>query len=76
MAATGKSKASVIPVILAHLVAAVLVALVLVWLLHFREGLAFRSHIKPQIFNVCMSHRFNLCYFIMVQRPAHFSSSS
>ncbi|CAO2841853.1 unnamed protein product [Amaranthus hypochondriacus] len=53
MAATGKSKASVIPVIaLAHLVAVVLVALVLVWLLHFREGLAFRSQIKPQIFNV------------------------
>ncbi|XP_021722631.1 probable ascorbate-specific transmembrane electron transporter 1 [Chenopodium quinoa] len=36
----------------AHLLAVAMTTLVLVWLLHFREGLAFRSHIKPQIFNI------------------------
>ncbi|KAL0455133.1 UNVERIFIED_CONTAM: putative ascorbate-specific transmembrane electron transporter 1 [Sesamum latifolium] len=37
---------------LAHLVALAVIALVLVWLLHFREGLAFRSDDKAKIFNV------------------------
>uniref|UniRef100_A0A7C8YXA2 ascorbate ferrireductase (transmembrane) n=1 Tax=Opuntia streptacantha TaxID=393608 RepID=A0A7C8YXA2_OPUST len=38
--------------VLAHLLAVAVIALVLVWLLHFREGLAFRSHVKPKIFNI------------------------
>lgn len=38
--------------VFAHLLAVVMTALVLVWLLHFREGLAFRTHIKPKIFNI------------------------
>ncbi|KAL0347960.1 UNVERIFIED_CONTAM: putative ascorbate-specific transmembrane electron transporter 2 [Sesamum angustifolium] len=37
---------------LAHLVALAVIALVLVWLLHFREGLAFSSDDKAKIFNV------------------------
>ncbi|KAK4424685.1 putative ascorbate-specific transmembrane electron transporter 1 [Sesamum alatum] len=37
---------------LAHLVALAVIALVLLWLLHFREGLAFRSDDKAKIFNV------------------------
>ncbi|XP_020553115.1 probable ascorbate-specific transmembrane electron transporter 1 [Sesamum indicum] len=38
--------------ILARLVALAVIGLVLVWLLHFREGLAFRSDDKAKIFNV------------------------
>ncbi|XP_057810227.1 transmembrane ascorbate ferrireductase 2-like isoform X2 [Salvia miltiorrhiza] len=37
---------------LAHLVAAALITLVLVWLLHFRGGLAFKSDNKAKIFNL------------------------
>ncbi|CAA3031216.1 probable ascorbate-specific transmembrane electron transporter 1 isoform X3 [Olea europaea var. sylvestris] len=36
----------------AHLLAIAITTLVLVWLLHFREGLAFKSANKPKIFNV------------------------
>ncbi|KAL6970060.1 hypothetical protein U1Q18_029766 [Sarracenia purpurea var. burkii] len=36
----------------AHLLAVAVIALVLAWLLHFREGVAFHSHIKPKIFNL------------------------
>lgn len=36
----------------AHLLAAVIIALVFVWVLHFREGVAFSSAIKPKIFNL------------------------
>lgn len=38
--------------VLAHVLAVAVIALVLVWLLHFREGLAFRSHVKSKIFNI------------------------
>lgn len=37
---------------LAHLLALSVIVLVLVWLLHFREGLSLRTHIKAKIFNV------------------------
>ncbi|CAK9170499.1 unnamed protein product [Ilex paraguariensis] len=44
---------SVFPVtVFAHLIVIAVTILVFVWLLHFREGLAFKSHIKPKIFNV------------------------
>ncbi|GAA0147491.1 hypothetical protein Leryth_002922 [Lithospermum erythrorhizon] len=38
--------------VFAHLVAIALTTLVLVWVLHFREGLAFRSKNKFKIFNI------------------------
>lgn len=38
--------------VLAHVLAVAVIALVLVWLLHFREGLAFSSHVKSKIFNI------------------------
>ncbi|KAG8377321.1 hypothetical protein BUALT_Bualt08G0021100 [Buddleja alternifolia] len=38
--------------VFAHLVAVALITLVLVWLLHFREGLAFKSDNKAKIFNI------------------------
>ncbi|KAL7113896.1 hypothetical protein ACP275_04G087600 [Erythranthe tilingii] len=38
--------------VFAHVSAAAVVTLVLVWLLHFREGLAFKSDDKAKIFNV------------------------
>ncbi|XP_059659158.1 probable ascorbate-specific transmembrane electron transporter 1 [Cornus florida] len=44
---------SALPVtIFAHLIVIAVTTLVLVWLLHFREGLAFKSVIKAKIFNV------------------------
>ncbi|XP_060196419.1 ascorbate-specific transmembrane electron transporter 2-like [Lycium barbarum] len=38
--------------IFAHLLFIAITTLVLVWLLHFREGLAFRTSNKPKIFNI------------------------
>ncbi|KAI3778753.1 hypothetical protein L2E82_08136 [Cichorium intybus] len=38
--------------IFAHLLAISIVTLVLVWLIHFRQGFAFKSHIKAKIFNL------------------------
>ncbi|KAJ7942831.1 Transmembrane ascorbate ferrireductase 1 [Quillaja saponaria] len=38
--------------ILAHLVFIAVTTLVLVWLLHFREGFAFSSNVKNKIFNL------------------------
>ncbi|KAJ8574238.1 hypothetical protein K7X08_026043 [Anisodus acutangulus] len=38
--------------IFAHLLFIAITTLVLVWLLHFREGLAFSSTNKPKIFNI------------------------
>lgn len=54
MAASGRSyQLTATPVtILAHLIAIAVTILVLVWLLHFREGLGFKSANKPKIFNV------------------------
>ena len=44
---------SALPVAMfAHLVAIAVTALLLVWLLPFREGFAFKSDIKQKIFNV------------------------
>ncbi|THG10444.1 probable ascorbate-specific transmembrane electron transporter 1 [Camellia sinensis] len=44
---------SALPVSLfAHVVAIAVITLVLVWLLHFREGLAFKSIDKQKIFNL------------------------
>ncbi|XP_074288699.1 putative ascorbate-specific transmembrane electron transporter 1 [Silene latifolia] len=49
----GNQQALVSPVVaFAHVLVVVVTALVLVWLLHFREGLAFNTHIKPKIFNI------------------------
>ena len=43
--------------VLAHLLFIAIATLVLVWLLHFREGVAFNSSNKVKIFNVsCSSH--------------------
>nr|GLL32842.1 probable ascorbate-specific transmembrane electron transporter 1 [Ipomoea trifida] len=45
--------ASALPAtVLAHLLFVAIFTMVLVWLLHFREGLALRSPNKPKIFNV------------------------
>ncbi|EYU45963.1 hypothetical protein ABFS82_04G086200 [Erythranthe guttata] len=55
MATKGSSsyQASAFPAtVLAHVSAAAIVTLVLVWLLHFREGLAFKSDNKAKIFNL------------------------
>ncbi|KAL2545683.1 Transmembrane ascorbate ferrireductase 1 [Forsythia ovata] len=38
--------------VFAHLLAIAVTILLLIWLLHFREGLAFKSDIKQKIFNV------------------------
>ncbi|CAK9170498.1 unnamed protein product [Ilex paraguariensis] len=44
---------SVLPVtVFAHLIVIAVTILVFVWLLHFLEGLAFKSNIKAKIFNV------------------------
>ncbi|KAA8529857.1 hypothetical protein F0562_034374 [Nyssa sinensis] len=44
---------SALPVTMfAHLIVIAVTTLVLVWLLHFRDGLAFKSEIKQKIFNV------------------------
>uniref|UniRef100_A0A5B7A339 Putative ascorbate-specific transmembrane electron transporter 1 n=1 Tax=Davidia involucrata TaxID=16924 RepID=A0A5B7A339_DAVIN len=44
---------SALPVtIFIHLLVIAVTTFVLVWLLHFREGLAFKSDIKQKIFNV------------------------
>ncbi|XP_018629261.1 probable ascorbate-specific transmembrane electron transporter 1 [Nicotiana tomentosiformis] len=46
-------KVSPVPVTLfAHLLFIAITTLILVWLLHFREGLAFTSTNKPKIFNI------------------------
>ncbi|KAL8160150.1 hypothetical protein V2J09_001687 [Rumex salicifolius] len=52
---------------LAHLLAISILVLVLVWVLHFREGLAFRTHIKPKIFNV---HPLLMVGFILLSGEA------
>ncbi|PSR84890.1 Ascorbate-specific transmembrane electron transporter [Actinidia chinensis var. chinensis] len=46
-------RVSALPVtVFAHLVAIAVITLVLVWLLHFQGGLAFKSDIKTKIFNI------------------------
>lgn len=57
MALTSSSyQLSATPVtIFAHLLVIVVTILVLVWLLHFREGLAFKSVNKQKILNVISS---------------------
>lgn len=43
-------------IIFAHLLVIVVTTLILVWLLNFREGIAFRSRTKEKIFNVFFRH--------------------
>ncbi|XP_073282610.1 probable ascorbate-specific transmembrane electron transporter 1 isoform X1 [Primulina huaijiensis] len=44
---------SALPVTLfAHVVAIAVITLLLVWLLHFREGVAFKSEVEAKIFNM------------------------
>ncbi|KAK9756364.1 hypothetical protein RND81_01G091600 [Saponaria officinalis] len=53
MVMKGHQQASIWPVaVFANVLVVVITSLVLVWLLHFREGLAFKSHVKAKIFNI------------------------
>lgn len=52
MATKGSPRARPVAMAFAHLLAVAVTVLVFVWLFHFREGLAFSSHIKPKIFNI------------------------